>query len=138
MPLTICPDCGHHPVSDRADACPKCGCLIAEQSQSVDVQVLSPRNSVSRLRESAAAGDLQAMKELATGLWNNAECDEARIVEAIHWAGQFNKNFGRIISADTDHDGHAEMLALLTDIMTVVLNADRFDIMDKITKAMYF
>jgi len=29
MPIITCPDCGHHPVSDRAAACPKCGCPIA-------------------------------------------------------------------------------------------------------------
>lgn len=28
MPLIECPDCGHE-VSDRAPACPKCGCPIA-------------------------------------------------------------------------------------------------------------
>jgi hypothetical protein len=29
MPIITCPDCGHHPVSDRAPTCPKCGCPIA-------------------------------------------------------------------------------------------------------------
>ncbi len=29
MAIITCPDCGHHPVSDRAPTCPKCGCPIA-------------------------------------------------------------------------------------------------------------
>ena len=77
------------------------------------------------------------MKDLEKILWNVGECQEDRVEELIHWAGEFNKNFVRVISADTDHDGHAEMLAVLNDILNVVLDANRIDIMDKISKAMY-
>ena len=35
MPLITCPDCGYHPVSDRAEACPKCGGPISIATKSV-------------------------------------------------------------------------------------------------------
>ena len=53
------------------------------------------------------------------------------------FAGEFNKNVGRNISADTDCKGHAEMLPALNDLLKVVLNAFRFDMMDRIRNAMY-
>ena len=46
MPLITCPDCGHHPVSDRAEARPKCGCPIAK-SQPGTVQQMPAHAAVS-------------------------------------------------------------------------------------------
>lgn len=31
MALITCPDCNHHPVSDRAEACPRCGFPVAKE-----------------------------------------------------------------------------------------------------------
>jgi hypothetical protein len=33
MALITCPDCGHHPVSDRAPNCPKCGAPIPQSAE---------------------------------------------------------------------------------------------------------
>jgi hypothetical protein len=57
MPLITCPDCGHHPVSDRAEACPKCGCPIAK-AQSGTVQQMSA-NAPASQRAAITTGPLQ-------------------------------------------------------------------------------
>jgi hypothetical protein len=57
MPLITCPDCGHHPVSDRAEACPKCGCPIAK-TQAGTVQQI-PANAPGFERSAISGGRLE-------------------------------------------------------------------------------
>jgi hypothetical protein len=57
MPIITCPDCGHHPVSDRAATCPKCGCPIAAVNASVAPtnQALGSINQAPTIREEREA-----------------------------------------------------------------------------------
>jgi hypothetical protein len=57
MPLITCPDCGHHPVSDRAEACPKCGCPIAKPQSGTGQQI--PAKSPVVERSPITAGPLE-------------------------------------------------------------------------------
>lgn len=45
MALIKCPECGKE-ISDKASACPNCGCPIAEMSASGTVRIKMPNNIV--------------------------------------------------------------------------------------------
>ena len=45
MAIIKCPECGKE-ISDKASACPNCGCPIAEMSASGTVRIKMPNNIV--------------------------------------------------------------------------------------------
>lgn len=48
MALIKCPDCGKQ-ISDKAGACPNCGCPIANRSTTVKIRCLSDDRHVKRM-----------------------------------------------------------------------------------------
>lgn len=52
MTLITCPDCGHYPVSDRAEVCPQCGCPIVTACNASPMVVgLTPSEVVIRRKK---------------------------------------------------------------------------------------
>lgn len=121
-------------AAERGDA--ECQYFVGRCYERGDGVSESRRQAILWLKKSAEADDLDAIRNLARVLWNDGEAGESDIEDAIHWAGEFNKRSFRIIS-DASANGQKEISELLTEISKKVIDAYRFDLMDKVTKAMF-
>lgn len=63
MPIISCPDCGHHPVSDRTPTCPKGGSPIA--AANAPVASLNPSAETTLQTRTIHEERLERLRELA-------------------------------------------------------------------------
>lgn len=119
MPIITCPDCGHHPVSDRAPTCPKCGCPIAAVNAAVEA--VHPSNESTNRAPSIREERKAQLAPLGAGLRDSTEFPDSSVsvydltklaelvghiqgwCEELHFAGipewgQMEKNHVDVIS----------------------------------------
>jgi hypothetical protein len=133
MALISCPECGHHPLSDRAEKCPNCSCPIAGSARSSSAGL----SGSDRLLADAQAGDLHSMAKLALALWNDGECNTSAFVEAIGWADKFNKAVFNKIGSTEYEVAEEQIREMLGEMLQVAADANRFDLMKKIQTATF-
>jgi len=77
MPIITCPDCGHHPVSDRAPNCPKCGCPIAGVNAAVDA--IHPSNESTKQAPSIRKERAAQLAPLDAGLMDSTDFPDSSV-----------------------------------------------------------
>lgn len=135
MALISCPECGHRPLSDRADKCPICSCPIAGSAPARSSS--GGLSGSDRLRVAAQAGDLHSVAKLALALWNDGECDTSGFVEAIEWANKYNKAVFSKIGSTEYKAAEEQIREMLGEMLQVAATANRFDLMEKIQTATF-
>ena len=79
MAIITCPECGQHPVSDRAASCPRCGCPITAVNSRPAFREVRPPNRGSNLRR-FATNERGSCFLLGLGFSESSEFPESSVV----------------------------------------------------------
>jgi hypothetical protein len=131
MAIVTCPECGQHPVSDRAPTCPKCGCPIA--AVSAPVASINP-SSESTDQASTIRDERNAKLEpLRAGLSTDSTdypdcsvvvCDLANLAKLV---SQIQDWCEELIFVDPVNKSHINAISRLSNLKSLILPYPKLD-----------
>ena len=130
MAIITCPECDQHPVSDRAAACPKCGCPIAAVNAlvaSVNPSSESPHHAP-RIHQERDAGlvGLGAFRD-PTGEFPDSSvtvCDLTKLAELVDFVREWCEE---LVITTGVQKFHIEVISRLSTLKSLSLGLSELD-----------